>query len=234
VDKCVIWIGLILSFALVEATNEKISARREQRFLAPPPEHIELFHFGFSESLADSLWLRWIQDSDICQTYLKPVETNEVQSAENKDRLWNPRYKNCDNSWSFKMLEAITNLAPLFRMPYLAGGISLSVLTEDYAGATIIFDRGVRRFPEDWTLAYRAAYHYLFDLQNKERAAELLIQAGKHGAPFWVNLLASRLYSDSGQAELGISVLEAYKAQLDDEEQIKFVEKRIENLKRAK
>lgn len=201
------------------------------RYLYPPPEYIEYFHFGFSESMADSFWLRWIQDSDTCQTYLKPVEHFQPV-IDLQSRTYNPRYKNCDNSWAFKMLDVVTKLAPRFRMPYLAGGISLSVLTEDYAGATVIFERGLKNYPEDWSLAYRAAYHYLFDLKDEKRAADLLLQAEKNGAPLWLKLLASRLYSQVGQIEMGISVLQSYKATLKDEESIKIIEKRIEGLKK--
>lgn len=227
-----IWFGIILSFIAVQLTIGPAGpVAGQNRFLAPPPEHIEYFHFGFSESMADSFWLRWIQDSDTCQTYLKPMEMLEPMPIPKGDRLYNPRHKICDNSWAFKMLDAVTKLAPRFYMPYVAGGISLSVLTEDYAGASVIFDRGIKQFPNDWPLIYRAAYHFLFDVQNKEKAAELFLQAAKNGAPEWLNLMSSRLFSETGKVDLGLAVLEDYRKGLTDPAAQAKVQKRINELK---
>jgi hypothetical protein len=129
------------------------------------------------------------------------------------------------------MLDAVTKLAPKFKMPYDAGAISLSVLTEDYVGAGVIFDRALKEYPNDWIVAYRAAYHQLFDLQNHARAAELLLHAHKNGGPAWLPLLAARLVSEKGQVEMGISILENYKAGLKDEANIRTVDKRLTELR---
>lgn len=229
--KPLLWIALVITFCVIEVTGNLASVLQPDKYLYPPPNYLEYFSFGFSESVADSFWLRWIQDSDTCQTYLKPVEYFHPAPVSPGNSTYNPRYKNCDNSWAFKMLDTVTKLAPRFKMPYLAGGISLSVLTEDYVGATQIFERGLAAYPNDWDLAYRAAYHFLFDLHDKKRAAELLLQAKANGAPDWVQLLASRLYSETGQIELGISILENYKAGLKDDESVKVIEKRIAGLR---
>jgi len=221
----------MVTFGIAEVTGHYAKIMKTEVYLYPPPEYIEHFTFGFRESMSDSFWLRWIQDSDSCQTYLQPVEYLVPEEKKPDDRLYNPRYKNCDNSWAYKMLDVVTKLAPKFKMPYLAGGISLSVLTEDFRGATAIFERGLAVYPDDWNIAYRAAYHYLFDLKDQKRAAELLLQAEKNGAPSWVSLLASRLYSEAGQYEVGISVLEGYRAGLKDEESIKVIDKRIADLR---
>lgn len=222
------WIVIAAAFAatwLVKSHNLK----DDKRFLAPPPEHLELFTFGFSDALADSLWLRWIQDSDYCQTYagVAPAKPIEVKESDFKS----PRNKVCDNSWSFKMLDSITEIAPKFRMAYATGAITLSVLVEDYEGAKVIFDRGVSQFPEDWDILYQASYHYLFDRHDLKTAADLLDRARKAGGPWWFSFLASRLYSKSGQVEIGIRTLQRYREGLKDEKQIKDVDKRIEALK---
>lgn len=229
------WFFLTFSFSLIQISAHFAKIYPATIYLNPPPEMLEKFTFGFNESTADSIWLRWVQDSDTCQTYLKPVEefdTRNFNQESEENRFIAPRKKNCDNSWAFKMLDAVTKLSPKFKMPYLAGAITLSVLTEDYIGASEIFDRGLKQYPDDWQLAYRASYHYLFDMGDKKRAAELLIQAQKDPkAPGWFNYLAARLYSEAGQAELGVSVLENYRKTLDEEKQIEAVDKRIADLK---
>lgn len=206
-----------------------------KKFLSPPPEYIEHFHLGFKESMADSLWLRWIQDSDFCQTYFESKK-NEPLADERKANddllLANPRHKICDSSWGFKMLDAITRLDPRFLMPYMAGAVTLSVLVEDYEGASILFDRGLQYYPNDWKLLYRAAYHYQFDKKDLPKAAATLIRAGENGAPPWVISLASRLYTRAGQIELGISTLEAFKKFAEgNKEAVEKIDKRIAELK---
>lgn len=226
----ILWISTLFFFSAIQLCFEQSKSIEAKRYLNPPPEQIEHFTFGFDSSVADSLWLRWIQDSDTCQTYNQ--SGIEAHAAVEVEPRWKEiRHKNCDNSWAFKMLDGITKVDPKFEMPYLAGAISLSVLTEDYSGATEIFERGLRVYPEDWRLSFRAAYHYIFNVQDKKRAAELLVSAQKYGAPAWLNMLAARLYSEVGEAEIGIMVLENFKRGLTDDSQILAVEKRIAELK---
>lgn len=228
-----LWIVFAVSYVAVWAfTSDKVISNTADKFLNPPPEFIEYFHFGFKESMADTLWLRWIQDSDYCQTYLAPAVVGTHYVGADDERLTkNPRHRICEQSWGFKMLDATTKLAPKFLMPYEAGGTTLSVLVEDYEGATVIFERGLKEYPKDWNLAYRAAYHFLFDKQDLPRAAQLLVTAGENGAPDWVRSLAARLYEKSGQIELGVTTLESYKKTLKDEKAIADVENRIAKLK---
>ncbi|MEN0059223.1 MAG: hypothetical protein AAGB31_10355 [Bdellovibrio sp.] len=133
--------------------------------------------------MSDVFWIRTLQDFDYC----------EKEEAKNVCM---------NNSWLFKMLDAITNLSPNFRIAYAAGGIALSILITDIDGATRIFDKGVAAFPKDWPILYRAAYHYIYEVKNNERAAELLIMAGHNGAPPWVFSLAGRLYTEAGRLDL--------------------------------
>lgn len=207
----------------------------DQRFLAPPPEGLEWFHFGFRESLADSLWIRWIQDGDTCQTYLKPIQilrTPGIHQPESDPSIV-PRYRNCDQSWSYKMLEAVTQLDPRFEIPYLAGGSMLAILVEDYEGASKIYERGIAQFPNDWQLLYRASFHFQFNVKDRARAASLLNQAAENGAPEWVRSLASRLYSEAGQVEMALGLLLDYRKTLEgNEEALKKVDQRIQDLQK--
>lgn len=98
------------------------------------------------------------------------------------------------------MINAITLLTPEFRMPYIAGGTSLSVLVDDAEGAAIIFERAVKQFPHDWSIAYHAGHHFLEEMKQPEKAAEFLYQAARNGAPHWVYALAGRLYTETGRA----------------------------------
>lgn len=234
-----LWLAFIFFIALVQVTGHYSHPLKTERYLNPPPEYIEFFHFGFPDSMADSFWLRWIQDSDTCQTYLAPVVYNPDSVKEQGgvfDLVTIPRHKVCDNSWSFKMLDTVTKLAPKFDMPYLAGASALAILVEDFAGASIIYERGIREFPERWQLLYRAAFHYQFNLKDLPKAAELLLEAADRGAPIWVRSLASRLYTAAGQYEMGLSVLESYRKTIDPEnkEAVEAVDQRIREFQEKK
>ena len=132
------------------------------------------------------------------------------------------------------MLDATTNLSPHFRIPYAAGGLALTVIISDIEGATKIFDKGVKPFPHDWPILYRAAYHYLYEVHDKKRAADLLTQAGKNGAPPWVFTLAGRLYSDAGDTELAESLLQEMKDTHQDPTLIQRLQDKIDSMKSSK
>ncbi len=230
-DRC-FWFGLFF-FGLTIFFHSPPDAREGQRYLNPPPEHIEHFHFGFRESLADSFWIRWIQDCDTCQVYGHELEKQDVPGPGQIGLLNNPRYKICDSSWGYKILDAVTKLAPKFRMPYLFGASALAVLTEDYKGATAIYERGLVEHPTDWEIQFRAAFHFQFDERDYKRAADLLNLAAVNGAPNWVVSLASRLYTEAGQLELGLAALESYRRMVEgNKEAEKIVDQRLNDLKK--
>lgn len=201
----------ILLIALAQLLGKKPSEIPRQ--LIAPPAGMERFVFGYQEVTADAMWIRSIQDFDYC----------DAQIAKNTCR---------NNSWLYLMLESITNLSPSFRIPYAAGALALTVIISDIEGATKIFDKGVKAFPNDWPIAYRAAYHYLYELKDKERAAELLRQAARNGAPPWLYSLSGRLYSESGEHELAESLLQEMVATNQDPEMIKRLREKIESFKK--
>ena len=231
IQKLALPVVTLIFFGLTIFLSSPSTSTSVNKFLSPPPEGAEYFHFGFRESMADSFWLRWIQDSDVCQTYGEAKSVGDEHKDTDKLTA-NPRHKNCDQSWGYKMLDVVSKLAPRFSMVYWAGAPTLSILVEDYEGSTALYERGLKVYPNDWKLLYRAAYHFQFDKKDLPRAAELLNRAGDNGAPIWVKSLAARLYTAAGQLELGVSTLEAYKKTLTDDAAIKKVDARIQELRR--
>lgn len=169
--------------------------------IAPPP-HIEFFSFGFQPQLADSLWVRAIQDFDYCE------EPLGKQLCKGK-------------SWLYQMLDTITNLDPNYKMAYSRGALALTVVISDIEGASLFYDKAVKQYPYDWPLLYQAAYHALYEEKNKEKAANLMMRAGQNGAEPWVFSLATRLYTDAGKRELGLRVYNSIKDWDNIDEQIK-------------
>ncbi|MBK9039695.1 MAG: hypothetical protein IPL83_11120 [Bdellovibrionales bacterium] len=179
-----------------------------------PPENIEHFTFGYGDSIADSLWIRSIQDMEFCGATAVTAQVSqfdEPKSSVQTDPTGTPKSPaQCKKGWAFHMLNEITDLSPKFEIVYTMGATGLSILVDDREGAEIIFDKGVVAFPRVWQISYTAAYHALFETGNLEKGARLLKQAGDSGAPGWVYFLATHVYSQAGLAELGKAVVEEY------------------------
>lgn len=220
-----------ISLVAVQGSYNLLISNRAQsrKIYVPPPQYIKHLHFGYAEAMADSFWIRAIQDFDYCEN----TQDAEVKSEEeilskdvtvHKKELegefshvlsqitsLNKGLKSCQNGWLAQMLDATTELAPRFKTVYLTGATSLSVILNDFEGASKLFNKGIRQFPDDWRLPYNAAYHFMYDRQDLARAAELLKLAAEKGAPPWVNSLAARAYTASGQGELAIRTLMAFR-----------------------
>ena len=226
----------------LRSQNEDLESSR-QELLYPPPQGLQHMAFGYNEVLADSLWLRWIQDLRHCGRKRVPAEkfwaqrgqelgqlagSDEFQGGEQGlDLQWLQDEQICHLSWSYQMLDAITEVSSRFRMPYALGAASLSVLLSDPIGAQRIFERGVEQYSTDWKILYRAAYNALYEVRKPQLAADLLRRAAQHGGPKWFNSLASRLVSRLGQYELGLIMLRDYLHKTEDPELRKKLERRI-------
>lgn len=178
-----------------------------QEYIAPSPS-LRYVHFGFKYLLSDLLWLRAVQDLDYCET---------------KDVL-----KNCTGKvWLFEVLNLATLLDPWYRMAYSGGAMGLSVVVSDIKGASTIFDRAIAHYPHDWGILYKAAYHAVYEEKNKRKGARLLEQAARSGAPEWVFALASRIYSEQGEKELGLRILMDAESLSIPEPILKEIQKRL-------
>lgn len=175
-----------------------------------PPKYMKLFSFGYADYYADILWLRLIQDIDFCE----------------KGK------RKCSEAWAYKMLNTITDLSPKFRSAYASGSLALSVLVDDIKGASKIFRKAVKAFPDDWQILYISAYHFLLEEKNNALAAPLLQKAARLGGPPWLYSLASKLYKKENALLLGIVSLEAYLKTLKTKKNIKKVKKRLDVLKK--
>ncbi len=187
-----------------------------------PPKDLKYFTLGFNEVVADTLWVRFLQDVDLCQDGLSAQKRQEEYESRHgspgetqlRDGALSSLLESstgtlkCQKGWAYSMLDSISELAPKFYLPYSFGGGVLSILAQDREGAALIFEKGLQVYPEDWNLHYKLAYHYLYELGQLEPAAAHMRKAALHGAPGWVYALAGRLYSETGQLELGIQTLQ--------------------------
>lgn len=165
-----------------------IFSKHQERELVSPPASLVYFTFGYREPMADMFWIRSIQDFDYCE---KPLAKNLCQGK----------------GWLFKTLDLVTELSPFFRMAYSAGGMALTIVISDIEGASRLFDKGVARLPKDWVILYKASYQALHEEHDSAKAAKLMEQAARYGAPDWVYLLSTRLYTEAGKREMAERLL---------------------------
>lgn len=160
-----------------------------------PPEVISYFSLGFSDLYADVLWMRLIQDIDFC-------------SSKKGKPLYDGKTKyHCKKGWSFKMTDAITELAPRFLSPYEISGSIMSIIMGDKLGAKKIYDKAIKNFPNNWKVHFSAGYHYLLELKEEETAAEFLLKAADLGGPYWLYALAAKTYRERGKLILSREIL---------------------------
>lgn len=181
--------------------------------------------------MADLFWLSTIQNMGYCENGDEPSAYNP---GANLEEILNVELKpsRCDRGWVFQMMDFITDLSPKFEPVYEIGATVLSVVVDDREGAKIIFDKGLEHFPNNWILNYRAAYHYMFDLQKPGRAADLLMAAYQNGGPDYLPTLATRLYSKVGRAMLGYTTLKGFIENNPDSPHIERAKERLEQLKK--
>lgn len=203
----------LFCFLILNITNLYLSSpvnyNIKTKYLSPPT--MKHFTFGYGEAIADAMWIRAIQDFDYCE---QKIAANACKNQ----------------SWLYEMLNQITEISPKYRMAYAAGGLALTVIISDIEGASKIFDKGVREFPNDWQILYRAGYHAYFEENNALKAAQLYERAAKNGAPEWLFSLAGRLYADAGNAKLAEELLERMIQEERDPQLIQRLKEKLESL----
>ncbi len=201
----------------------------ETRFLSyrkpyyfSPPEVIKYFTFGYNDIYADLLWVRYIQNSDFCgYEYGLPVYDGKTRFS-------------CHKGWSYHMANAITELAPRFKRPYITSSVIMGIIMGDKEGARLILDKAVKQFPNDWDVFFHAGHHYLLELNQPSIAADLLLTAAKQGGPYWLYSLSAKLYSESGRINVAEQMM---LKMIEDDPNSPFVknyQKRLSEIRKLK
>jgi len=213
---------LIVLLKIVESILPAPRIEDIKKSYIAPPKLIEHFNGGFKIQVADSLWIRAIQDFDFCSE----VKPNSEQTLKGQP-------PECiGKSWLFNVFDVATTLDPHFDAAvYQTGGLALTVIISDYAGASVIFDRGTRLYPTNWQLLYTAAYHAHIEEKNKAKAARLYLAAADNGAPGWIKLMAGRLAGEGGDMDYAEQILQTMIETNQDVTYIDILKKKLEILK---
>lgn len=154
-------------------------------------EMIQKFHLGFKRLQSSVIWISTIIESDV------------------------EHYKKRDlNSWMFLRFSTISVLEPRFYENYSFGGIYLSVVKDDLEGASVIYQKGLAQYPNDFKLLRDSSYHFFYEAKNFDKAYEIS-QKIKHLYPEKKYLLGmiTKLEAENGRLEDALKGLDHY--QLD-------------------
>jgi hypothetical protein len=227
-------LALVISLFFLKSMNiEKVG----HTIFVPPSKNIQKYSLGYDNLISSLLWVRVVQDIDICDQKEERVNYPEIKTE--GDEVLSEILKRdmpqsrCSEGWVYQMLDVITDLTPTFNAVYTDGATFLSVLVDDRLGAQKIFEKGQVYYPESWEVYYRSAYHELFEMQNPGKAAILLKRAGEKGAPRWVFALSAKLLTKIGQAEFAKTILENVLRKKEDSlhtERLKAQLKRIDEV----
>jgi tetratricopeptide (TPR) repeat protein len=140
---------------------------------------------GNKRLISDLLWVQTLLESDI------------------------EHYKTKDlNSWMYLRFNTIINIDPLFYEAYLYGGKYLSIIKDDDLGAKDIYDKAVKKFPNDYRINFNAGFHYYFELGDAENAARIFDRIKFHpNAPSFLPSLTARLKAKAGDLEAAFLLL---------------------------
>jgi hypothetical protein len=230
------WVMSITLLCFVQLSLDYLpQAKGKSKVFVNPPKNLRLLTFGFNDLMSSLLWVRVLQDMQICdQNSIRTPLPEFTQSDDPLAEILTRKMPDpqCQKGWVFQMLDVITDLTPDFYMAYSDGATMLSVVVDDREGANLIFAKGIQSFPDDWQLLYRAAYHEMFEMQNAERAAELMRRAGQRGAPQWVYSLSAKLYTRLGQAAFAKTILESVLERRSEGEGMERVKAQLETINR--
>jgi tetratricopeptide (TPR) repeat protein len=204
--------SLLLTLAICFQVS--VPQKEGKRSFLSPPENLKYFTLGYNDVIASVFWIRLLQDFEYCEggrftekDFVAPSEETTDGISKVLDRKLHA--SKCNKGWVYSMLNSITDIQPRFKIAYDTGAVLLSVLVDDREGARLIYEKGLAIYPDDWEMNFRAAYHYLWELQQPERAAILFNKAATlGGGPAWIAALSAALFTRVGNAKFAKIILE--------------------------
>jgi tetratricopeptide (TPR) repeat protein len=128
-----------------------------------------------------------------------------MKSATYMSREFSYRYSGRKFEWLKKLYGAVVDLDPHWQGACKLGGLLLSAVGEDPAGALEVFDRGIAANPDSWRLCYEAGLVCLLAPGRSEEAARYFRMAElRPGCPDVVRQVVPRIMAEAGRIDLAI------------------------------
>lgn len=194
-----IFLYFLSAFFLITAYAINLNNEKPLMFVAKQDQAINfnasLFNFiniGLKRLISSTLWTSTILESDV------------------------EHYKKKDlNSWMFLRFNLISELEPQFYENYSFGGPYLSIIKDDIEGASIIYKKGLKQYPNDYSLLKDASFHFYFEAKDMTQSIDLFNKLKKFPqTPFYLQTSLTRLEAGQGNLLAALTML--------NEMQIKF------------
>lgn len=142
-----------------------------------------LMSAGNKRLITDLLWIQTLIESDL--EHYKAKDTN---------------------NWMFLRFNTISILDPKFYENYLYGGLFLSIVKDDLVGADLHLDKGLRYYPDDYSLNYHAGFLNYYEIGDYEDGLKYLEKIVDHPrAPVFFRSIVNKL-----KLENGLDIREVY------------------------
>lgn len=131
---------------------------------------------GNKRLLTDIIWIQTLIESDI------------------------EHYKKKDlNNWLFLRFNTISVLDPHFYENYAYGGQFLAIVKDDLEGASIIYDKGLTFYPDDYVLNYNAGFLNYYEMDNYSKGLTFLEKiVNNPRAPVFMQSIINKLRVTTG------------------------------------
>jgi len=131
---------------------------------------------GNKRLLTDLIWVQTLIESDI------------------------EHYKKRDlNSWLFLRFNTVATLDPLFYENYFYGGQFLAIVKDDLEGANIIYEKGLKHYPDDYKLNYNAGFLNYYEMGNYPQGLKYLRKIENNPqAPVFIKSIINKLLLATG------------------------------------
>jgi hypothetical protein len=119
----------------------------------------------------------------------------------------NEHYKSRDlNNWLYLRFNTISHLDPRFYENYLYGGQFLAIIKDDLEGANLIYEKGLKYYPNDYLLNYHAGFLNYFEKGDFKQGLKYLEKIGDHPkAPIYIKSIINKI-----KASLGTDLKEVF------------------------
>lgn len=178
---------LFLSTRLVNLHPKPIiKISKEESSTKLSPDLIKLSTVGQKRFISKMIWIRTLIDSDV------------------------EKVREDENSWMFFNFKSIHFLDPMFLFNYIFGALYLSVVKDDLNGASFMYDKASKIYPNHFHLNYYGGIHYLFEIGNKKKALSFLNRVKDHPkAPRYLKSIIARIYADKNDLKASYLLIQS-------------------------
>jgi tetratricopeptide (TPR) repeat protein len=187
-----IWVSLYSLQLRFDIAKGEVYKGEEFLYL-PKAEYIKTASLGFDQVVADLLWLKAVQH----------IGERKISSQ--------------GYEWIYKAIDTVTSLDPKFKSPYEVGGLILS-MSDKVDMSNKLLTKAFENNPEVWQFPFYLSFNYYYYLKDYKQAAAWTSKAAAiKGSPYYLPLLASRLYTQADDPAYALEFLSRMYENTSDE-----------------